>query len=247
MFPTIFLLIAAISAPGQDPTPQPPAEKPVTSEKEMEVPWVPGTTEKYRWILDGQEVGRTEFSVERTDQHWVLTSTWTYSARGRQFSAKSKTLLDRKTLEPRKFEQDQKSVVPRAGAHTRRVDATFDKGLLKVKCEDGGRVVNGELVVRPETYLFGNQAVEHIVALSSVIRKKGGGVFTLVRPFAQSFLEAEVSSDGSEELGDQKVNRYKLTAPSMEARLWIDGDGTLRKFQQGELEVERMKPAKTAD
>ena len=194
----------------------------------------------YRWVYQGQEVGSTVLQYQPLAEsgELLIESKFNYSREGRRLDSKGITILDAKSLQPRRYSLDFNSFAAPRWTHGRTVEGRFEEGTLHVKSIDRnlGTFMLREVELPTPCYIYDSQCFEHWVFLGAVLQNRGEGTYSVARPSEFDVIKLKFKKVEKQK-NTENIWRWSAAHPSFKAEVWIGETGILHRYRQGDLEI----------
>ncbi|MEM7166779.1 MAG: hypothetical protein AAF581_15030 [Planctomycetota bacterium] len=220
-------------------------------QKEIRLPHSDGTPIKYQWIVQGAEGGDTEvrwrvIEVEGESQIQI-TARSRFDALGRRLFYAGVTHVRAADLSPVSYERTTNvfSGGVQGGA---KISATFADNLatvLTIQLAGGKQPQKRQRQMPTPHYLYGDQGFEHWVLLATRLAEIGSGERQFYMPSSDRFLPmlfTRIDPKDEEIPHPRGWTRWTAAGPALNATLWLDGNGLLRRYTQGEIAIVYVEP-----
>jgi transglutaminase-like putative cysteine protease len=219
-----------------------PPNRAVTASAPVEVrplPWKPGRTYTYRYVQDGQEIGRETFVLTQTKHDgkdaFQVKSDLDLKAGGVAVKGAA-TLVVTPAALPLSYRRDLE-----AAGQKYTFDCAFRDGTVEAKvC--GAKELSREIKLPAGCYFFDNNLMASWALLCSQPALQAGKSVEL-RAFSPSALQTltvtlEPAAPGPVTVAGREVECFPCEVPVIKNTFWITRDGRLLKVGQGKLAVE---------
>ncbi|MBN1417416.1 MAG: hypothetical protein JXP34_01495 [Planctomycetes bacterium] len=207
-------------------------------------PWKAGVEYRFRWKYDGAFVGATRFRFEEAKGSvadgrkiaWRSTATLEYARPGNRLSGTFYTDYD-SGWHPLQFRRQFAASVAGFGGGESLV-ARFGKADVEIVTQQGTQQIKETHALEGPQFLCGSFAMEHwAVFLSRVAHPVPSGHTIPTYQPETGPLPIELSSPSEERIDGVRCTSYSFRSTGFDGRLWIDGEGRLRRYVQGKLEI----------
>lgn len=240
------LLPQDVPAPAAPEKPKTQPEKKIETKPQATLPFPEGKTVRYRWTLKGQEVGESYFSWQKYKHGGIqVDGRLEYSGMGAQLYVTAKTLLDAEMRPIRLdlFLRGAAAAVNIPGGRRVEVDFQDESAAVKITNLAGGPPIEREREIPVPYAVYANNAFEHFVLLAPQIAASGSTTSIRVfmpgrdEVFSLRFNRQKPAADS----GSDGLSRWKFAHTTFAGEVWIDKQGRLKRYQQGETIVEMVE------
>ncbi len=205
---------------------------------------------RWEWISAGAEVGTTtvRFAPEPTSQlkdtsEWTLFGNLDWSGPGRRMQVKGQT---RFTLESGQFQFTRREgFLHAAGVGSQEnlvvCQVQPDEKSVRIVSQvpEQGTQIDREIPFDRNSRVLESQCFEHWLLIGLHLPDLEQVKINALIPSEYRTIELTLSKDRTEKVGTLQTTRWSVHCSDFQAKIWIGEKGTVERYSQGELVIQR--------
>ncbi len=214
------------------------------SPKEVSYPWELNTEHRYVWLRKADKVGETRFQIRhvphptrRGEMIYEIQARRTYNYGGAIRAARGTTFLTT-TGETLRFEETLRAAHVDGNVSEQRTlyERKSESQAQVTYLQPGAKPIVRDHTLEANSFLCGNQAMEHWVAFTaSLAGSLDGREVSLLYPDFNRTVRLRIDKKGEEplRLGGRSIDatRYAFKSTEMSGTLWLDAQNRLLQIE----------------
>ena len=209
------------------------------------IPYVLGADYRYTWILEGQEFATTTMildTVKDADggESLRLRGRLSYDRAGRILSGDSTLSFAGKDLRhPVRFKSALETGIPNMGSQLEEMAVRFEGNRASWSQRVGStRFYNGTTEVQTPTWVLEGNCFEQWAIVAPFFKTIArDGTLSFYVPTGSTFSTYKIRHELTEGKGEDRRERWSISHPSQNAKLWTDASGRLVEYVQGQVQI----------